>query len=114
MCVAWFQPGELWMNMKPTSEVRRGAAEPRLKAKMRRKPQMRKAKHAVPNDLANKSSGNAQRNYERYVALANAAGLKGDQIAAENYFQHAEHYLRSMHENSAAAPSLAARGRQQP
>jgi hypothetical protein len=106
------------MNMTPTSELRRAAVERRLNVKKRRKPQikpqMRKAKHAVPNDLANKSSGNAQRNYERYVALANAAGLKGDQIAAENYFQHAEHYLRSMHENSATAHSLAARRHHRP
>jgi hypothetical protein len=28
--------------------------------------------------------------------LARAETLAGDRIAAENYFQHAEHYLRSM------------------
>jgi hypothetical protein len=42
----------------------------------------------------------AQRNYERYLALARAEALAGDRIAAENYFQHAEHYLRSMHPDS--------------
>jgi hypothetical protein len=42
----------------------------------------------------------AQRNYERYLALARAEALNGDRIAAENYFQHAEHYLRSMRENT--------------
>ena len=26
--------------------------------------------------------------------------LRGDQIAAENYLQHAEHYLRSMREQA--------------
>jgi hypothetical protein len=41
---------------------------------------------------------NAQQNYERYLALARAQVLSGDHIAAENYFQHAEHYLRSMRE----------------
>ena len=41
-------------------------------------------------------SQNAQRSYERYVALAQAAALSGDTIAAENYYQHAEHYFRSM------------------
>jgi hypothetical protein len=41
---------------------------------------------------------NAQQNYERYLALARAQAQSGDQIAAENYFQHAEHYLRSMRE----------------
>jgi hypothetical protein len=42
----------------------------------------------------------AQRNYERYLALAHAEVLTGDRIAAENYFRHAEHYFRSMHQNS--------------
>jgi hypothetical protein len=47
-----------------------------------------------------KTPQNAQRNYEHYLALARAELLNGDRIAAENYFQHAEHYVRSMHENS--------------
>jgi hypothetical protein len=42
---------------------------------------------------------NAQRNYERYLTLARAEALAGDRIVAENYFQHAEHYFRSMAEN---------------
>jgi Domain of unknown function (DUF4167) len=41
-----------------------------------------------------RSSGNAQRNYERYLALAQAQA--GDIVGAENYYQHAEHYFRSM------------------
>ena len=45
---------------------------------------------------------NAQRNYERYLELARAQTLNGDHIAAENYLQHAEHYLRSMRENGEA------------
>ena len=48
---------------------------------------------------------NAQRNYERYLALAQAEALSGDRIAAENYLQHAEHYLRSMREDRVAADS---------
>lgn len=46
------------------------------------------------------SPQNAQRNYERYLELARAEMLRGDQIAAENYLQHAEHYLRSMREHA--------------
>jgi uncharacterized MAPEG superfamily protein len=42
----------------------------------------------------------AQKNYERYLALARAEALTGDRIAAENYFQHADHYFRSMHQNT--------------
>ena len=39
---------------------------------------------------------NAQRSYERYLALAQAEVQSGNEIAAENYYQHAEHYFRSM------------------
>jgi hypothetical protein len=42
------------------------------------------------------SSQNAQRNYERYLALARAEALAGNAVGAENYYQHAEHYFRSM------------------
>ena len=46
-----------------------------------------------------RNAQNAQKNYERYLGLARAEALAGDRIAAENYFQHAEHYFRSMGEN---------------
>ena len=41
-------------------------------------------------------SQNAQRSYERYLALAQAQAQSGDRIGAENCYQHAEHYFRSM------------------
>ena len=41
-------------------------------------------------------SQSARRNYERYVALAQAEVQAGNLIGAENYYQHAEHYFRSM------------------
>ena len=36
------------------------------------------------------------RSYERYLTLAQAQAQSGDVIGAENYYQHAEHYLRSI------------------
>ena len=42
------------------------------------------------------SSQNAQRNYERYLTLARAEAQAGNPVAAENYYQHAEHYFRLM------------------
>jgi Domain of unknown function (DUF4167) len=39
---------------------------------------------------------NAQRNYERYLELARAEALSGNTVGAQNYYQHAEHYFRSM------------------
>ena len=46
-----------------------------------------------------KGSQNAQRNYERYLALAQAEAQAGNLIGAENYYQYAEHYFRSMSSN---------------
>jgi Domain of unknown function (DUF4167) len=43
-----------------------------------------------------KGSQNAQRNYEQYLALAQAEAQAGNTIGAENYYQYAEHYFRSM------------------
>ena len=42
---------------------------------------------------------NTRRSYERYLALAQAEVQAGDRVAAENYYQHAEHYFRSMTSN---------------
>jgi hypothetical protein len=38
--------------------------------------------------------GNAYQVFERYIALAREAQASGDRIAAENLYQHAEHYFR--------------------
>ncbi len=41
-----------------------------------------------------KIRGTASHIYEKYQALARDANSSGDRIMAENYLQHAEHYLR--------------------
>ena len=51
------------------------------------------------SDRSDRNSGNAQRNYVRYVALAKEAASRGDTIEAENCYQHAEHYFRTMRES---------------
>jgi hypothetical protein len=38
--------------------------------------------------------------YQHYLALAGDETLAGDLIAAENYYQHAEHYFRSLRERA--------------
>ena len=52
--------------------------------------------------------GTAEQIFERYVALAREAATSGDRIAAENFYQHAEHYFRisnaSRDRNSQPAP----------
>jgi hypothetical protein len=43
-----------------------------------------------------KIRGNAYQVFERYVAMAREAQTSGDRVAAENLYQHAEHYYRIM------------------
>jgi hypothetical protein len=51
-----------------------------------------------PNAVRPEQNGshNARRNYERYLAFAQAEAQSGNTVGAENYYQHAEHYFRSM------------------
>ncbi|HEY4136267.1 MAG TPA: DUF4167 domain-containing protein [Alphaproteobacteria bacterium] len=48
-----------------------------------------------------KVRGSASQVLEKYLALARDATSAGDRIAAENYFQHAEHYYRILSANNA-------------
>jgi hypothetical protein len=43
-----------------------------------------------------KIRGNAYQVFERYLSLAREAQSSGDRVAAENFYQHAEHYFRVM------------------
>ena len=54
--------------------------------------------HRGPNDQ--KVFASAERNYQRYSALAREASLRGDMVAMENFYQHAEHYFRVMRTTS--------------
>src|SRR5258708_4203884 len=46
-----------------------------------------------------KIRGSAHQIFERYVALAREATIGDDRVAAENLYQHAEHYFRISKEN---------------
>jgi hypothetical protein len=46
-----------------------------------------------------KIRGNAYQVFERYIAMAREASSGGDRVAAENLYQHAEHYYRIMQAN---------------
>ncbi len=45
---------------------------------------------------------NAKRNHERYITLARTAASTVDAVEIENFYQHAEHYLRLMREQEGA------------
>jgi hypothetical protein len=87
--------------MKNISELKPVAAQPRTGATPRRPQPARRRNESsgFPCSQA-RNEQSAERNYERYLLLARAEALTGDRIAAENYFQHAEHYFRSMANNA--------------
>jgi hypothetical protein len=62
------------------------------------RPFVNRSKQSTSKDARRDLRGphNAQRSYERYLALAQAQAQSGDVIGAENYYQHAEHYFRAM------------------
>jgi hypothetical protein len=91
--------------MKYISELKPAAVQPRPNARVminamprRSRPTKRNGPSGFPRPQA-RNPQHFQRDYERYLALARAEALAGDRIVAENYFQHAEHYFRSMGEN---------------
>jgi hypothetical protein len=61
-----------------------------------------------------KIRGSSHQIFERYVALAREASTSGDRVAAENLYQHAEHYFRVMnaaaegHQHQATHPTAVA------
>jgi hypothetical protein len=63
----------------------------------RRSPEQRPPGIREPGDPRD-AAANARDNYERYTTMAKDAARRGDVIEAENFYQHAEHYLRVMRE----------------
>ena len=56
--------------------------------------------HRNPNYEQNfgRMRGNAQQLLDKYLAMAREAHQQGDRVAAENFFQHADHYFRVLNE----------------
>ena len=48
--------------------------------------------------------GNARQVYEKYLTLARDATSAGDRVAAEAYYQHAEHYFRILSDSTDPQP----------
>jgi hypothetical protein len=60
--------------------------------------------HNVSNFIrknAGRNNHNASKLVEKYSDLAREALLNGDKILSENYFQHAEHFIRVLGEKDA-------------
>ena len=48
----------------------------------------------------NKNNQNAPRLINKYIELAKEALSRGDKISSENYYQHADHFIRITNEKS--------------
>lgn len=57
-----------------------------------------------------KIRGNAYQVFEKYITLAREAASAGDRIAAENFYQHAEHYFRIINADGGPQPQSMQRG----
>jgi len=79
------------------------SAKPAASSAGRSKQRTRNSFRSGSRHQQNAQKGNAQKDYERYLALARAESQIGNTVAAENYYQHAEHYFRSMRSDSESA-----------
>jgi Domain of unknown function (DUF4167) len=59
-------------------------------------PGARAARPILGNRAGDHPIADAKRQYERYLALARTAVLNGDDVEAQNCYQHAEHFFRTM------------------
>jgi Domain of unknown function (DUF4167) len=63
----------------------------------RNRPQIPQRSHSFDSAGPNvKIRGTPHQIFERYTTLAREASTGGDRVAAENLYQHAEHYFRVM------------------
>jgi hypothetical protein len=83
-----------WMIMRSGSDQRPGGRDNanRPLKQQARAPQNNQTFDS--NGPTIKIRGNAYQIFERYLALAREAATSDDRIAAENFYQHAEHYFR--------------------
>lgn len=93
VCAAGDEPRVCSREIQTMNEMQNGTPRPQ-----RRRPGDRTGSSSRQR---NGLSGNAQKNYERYLARAQEARLAGDTVEMENCYQHAEHYLRVMREHQA-------------
>ncbi len=85
--------------MKHTMNTRR----PRNRGNGKRHPGSR-TQTFESNGPEGKIRGTAQQVLDRYLALGRDASSAGDIIAAESFFQYAEHYYRVMHGDGFGGP----------
>jgi hypothetical protein len=98
MNVAMATSRDIRTNMRTPSRSKPIAAQPRLNANAML--QSQKNGTSGLGQPKTRAAQNPRMKYEQYLALAGAETQAGDLIAAENYYQHAEHYLRSMRERA--------------
>lgn len=63
---------------------------------------MAKRKPNTPNRRPDRAHS-ARQKIEHYTTLAESARRSGDAVLAESYFQHAEHYIRTLNADQTAA-----------
>lgn len=80
--------------------------------RLRGRPSRNKQHGGPPNRNSNfdsngpegKVRGNAAQVYEKYLGLAREATVSGNRVAAEGFFQHAEHYYRIINDSTDPRP----------
>ena len=78
----------------PVNKTMRQGQHHRRRGSHGPKPQNASVRHYESNGPDVKLRGTAEQLAQKYLSLARDALVSGDMVAAESYFQHAEHYNR--------------------
>ena len=107
--------GERWINANVMDDMRSGSDQRPSGRYDRNRPYQQDERTPQRNQTFDSHGpdvrirGTAHQIFERYAALAREAAIGGDRVAAENLYQHAEHYLRIDHASREGSPPGAPR-----
>ena len=87
-------PGRPTSCTSGTIDEAEAMTEPRPPSRPHRFGRQRSADRLHRSGAEERPRGNLQQMIVRYEALAEEAARTGDRVAAQNYLQHAEHYIR--------------------
>ena len=89
-----FDGGMVLSQIEAKGDMRQGNNSRRSRGRGNGKRQPRGSNQIDSHGPEVRVRGTAQQVFDKYVALGRDATSTGDRIAAENLFQHAEHYSR--------------------
>lgn len=92
--------------------MKNGQAARRSRGRSNSRPNNTGQRYGDQNRNEQRVRGNPSQLVEKYKSLAKDALSSGDRVLAENYFQHADHFLRLINDRQGAKPADTSDGKE--